>query len=72
MRFRKPFPKPPKHCKPVSNGEWVQPVRRGYLMECCDCGLKHSLDFRYVNTPRGRFIQFRAYRIDKQGRRLDG
>lgn len=39
-------------------GEWVQPVRRGYRLACCDCGLVHTMDFRVV---KGR-IQFRAYR----------
>ena len=39
-------------------GEWVQPVRNGYLMKCCDCGLVHKMDFRVQK----RHIQFRAYR----------
>jgi hypothetical protein len=39
-------------------GEWVQPVRRGYKMMCCDCGLVHLMDFRIY---RGR-VQFRAFR----------
>lgn len=30
----------------VTNGEWVQPKRRGYQLECCDCGLVHILNFR--------------------------
>ena len=42
----------------VQAGEWIQPVRKGYRMECCDCGLVHVLDFRIY---RGK-IQFRAYR----------
>jgi hypothetical protein len=39
-------------------GEWVQPVRRGYKMRCCDCDLVHRMDFRIVN---GR-VQFRVFR----------
>ena len=23
-------------CKPVGAGEWVQPIMKGYLMQCCD------------------------------------
>lgn len=38
--------------------EWVQPIRRGYKMCCCDCGLVHDMDFRIV---KGR-AQFRASR----------
>jgi hypothetical protein len=40
---------------------WVQPVRRGYMMACCDCGLVHEMSFRVVN---GR-VQFRARRAPK-------
>lgn len=39
--------------------EWVQPVVRGYKMQCCDCGLIHVLDFRIGDGQR---IQFRAKR----------
>lgn len=35
-------------------GQWVQPVRRGYKLACCDCGLVHTMDFRLY---RGR-VQF--------------
>ncbi len=27
------------------HNEWVIPKQDGYLMECCDCGLVHSVDF---------------------------
>lgn len=57
--------------KQVHPGEWVQPVRKGYLMQCCDCELVHSLDFRIVKLPHGKTkIQFRAFRIDKHGNRI--
>lgn len=42
-------------------GEWVQPVRRGYDMRCCECGLVHRMDFRIY---RGR-VQFRAWRNER-------
>jgi len=45
---------------PQSDGEWVAPLP-GYLMQCCDCGLRHQMEFRIVD---GR-VQFRAWRIDK-------
>lgn len=41
---------------------WVQPVRKGYKMACCDCGLVHTMDFRTVSDARGKFIQFRVRR----------
>lgn len=43
------------------DGEWVQPIRRGYKMACCDCGLVHKVDFRVVD----RKIQFRAFRDNR-------
>jgi hypothetical protein len=30
-------------------GEWVLPIADGYQMECCDCGLVHTIDFRVVD-----------------------
>lgn len=38
--------------------EWIQPVRRGYKMCCCDCGLVHDMNFRIYN---GR-VQFQVDR----------
>lgn len=38
-------------------GEWIQPVRRGFRLACCDCGLVHTLNFRI----RGGHVQFQAY-----------
>lgn len=42
-------------------GEWIQPVRKGYKLACCDCGLVHTLDFR---VSKGR-IQFRVFRHNR-------
>lgn len=42
-------------------GEWVQPIRRGYKLACCDCGLVHTVDFR---IRRGR-VQFRVFRNNR-------
>lgn len=49
-----------KYTKPEP-GEWVQPVRRGYKLRCCDCGLVHRMDFRL----RSGRIQFRAWRDER-------
>lgn len=42
-------------------GEWVQPIRKGYKLACCDCGLVHTMDFR---IHKGR-AQFRAFRHNR-------
>lgn len=44
--------------KPAKDGEWIQPIHRGYKLECCDCGLVHRLDYRIVTGH----VQFRAVR----------
>lgn len=44
--------------KKVKAGKWIQPIRRGYRMVCCDCSLVHKMDFRVVD---GR-TQLRAWR----------
>lgn len=31
---------------------WQQPVMKGYLMKCCDCGLVHEIDFRVIFRAR--------------------
>ena len=51
--------------KKIEEGEWVQPVRKGYRMKCCDCGLVHIINFRTVPNKfdRGRKIQLQAFRL---------
>ena len=45
----------------AQNNEWIQPIRKGYKMSCCDCGLVHELDFRLYK----RRIQYRARRNER-------
>lgn len=59
-------------------GEWVVPVMRNYLLQCCDCGLVHRMDFRVIRINKklskgmrkatiqgaGYQVQFRAYRAE--------
>ncbi len=28
--------------------EWQFPIHKGYLMQCCDCGLVHEVNFKVV------------------------
>lgn len=43
------------------DGEWIQPVMKGYKMSCCDCGLVHVLNFKIV----GKKIQLQAFRDNR-------
>ena len=55
-----------KRFKKVKDREWIQPVMKGYLMACCDCGLVHRMDFRIVKGHKKRKlveqVQLRASR----------
>lgn len=50
----------------VKANEWVQPIRSGYGLACCDCGLVHEMDFR---VRKGK-IQFRARRNNRKTSKL--
>jgi Zn-finger protein len=60
-------------CEEIKPGEWVQPVRKGYKLRCCDCGLVHRMDFRVVvdkrGSPRAHFRVFRDNRATAACRR---
>jgi hypothetical protein len=46
-------------------GQWVRPIKRGYRLMCCDCGLVHKMDFEHVKWGRGRKVLFRVWRDDR-------
>ena len=48
-----------------NDGEWVYPVRRGYKLSCCDCGLTHAMDFGTVRCGKGYRIRFRGRRDER-------
>lgn len=44
-----------RQCKPVYANEdgwtdWQKPIMRSYLLQCCNCNLIHSVDFRVVRV----------------------
>ena len=49
----------------VKAGEWIRPVRRGYRMMCCDCGLVHVLNFKLIPWGRGHKILLQAFRNER-------
>jgi len=58
--------------KPMIEGDngwtdWITPNMAHYSLECCDCGLVHTLEFRVVaydlpGTPNPYRVEFRARR----------
>lgn len=49
----------------VTEGEWIQPIMKGYKMECCDCGLVHTINFRIVVKGRSKKVQLQAFRNNR-------
>lgn len=43
------------------DGQWARPKHRGFLEQCCHCGLVHRVDYRIVNGH----VEFRAT-VDKR------
>lgn len=37
-----------KRYKQAYDDEWFEPIKTGYKMRCCDCGLVHVFNFRVV------------------------
>lgn len=49
----------------LSDGEWCEPIMKGYKFMCCDCQLTHTMDFE-IKTRYGRkYIRFRAFRDNR-------
>lgn len=49
----------------AQHNEWIRPIRKGYRMRCCDCGLVHELDFAIIRHGSGRKVIFRARRNER-------
>lgn len=43
----------------LQDNEWVAPIKKGYKLICCDCGLTHIMEFRVKDGQ----IQFRGKRV---------
>jgi len=46
----------------IDDGEWTTIAWKGQHEQCCDCGLKHIVDFRVAENGK---LQFRARRTSK-------
>ncbi len=58
-------------CKQIHEGEWVQPRRKNYYVQCCDCGLIHKMNFRLIKDKIGRAtIQFQAFRVGNSKKKI--
>lgn len=53
----------------LKDGEWWTLARKGNSHQCCDCGLVHTVEARWVNTPQGKQVEIRFFRNDKATKR---
>jgi len=44
----------------IDDGEWITVDWKGQHEECCDCGLRHRVDYRVAD---GGKLQIRATRL---------
>lgn len=61
----------PSYDKPKA-GEWVRPVRKGYKMACCDCGLVHTINFKLIPWGKGKKILFQVFRNSRSTASMRG
>jgi hypothetical protein len=69
--------KPQPATDPEGWCEWVEPVMRGYKMQCCDCGLIHEMEFNIATTDDGvpmaePRVEFRMRRLSAPEARAEG
>lgn len=53
----------------IHEGEWIEPARKGFIDQCCSCGLTHIIDFEVVDKDKkkvpGVTVQFKL-RVDQR------
>lgn len=53
----------------IVEGVWYEPKRKGFIDQCCSCGLTHATDFAVVdkdgNEVPGVTVQFKR-RVDRR------
>lgn len=40
----------------IVEDEWIEPIRRGFVDQCCSCGLVHVIDFAVVDKRTKKAI----------------
>lgn len=52
--------------KQIVEGKWFRPIKNGFKMGCCDCGLVHRVDFKIKKRTQ---IRMRVYLDPKETKR---
>lgn len=48
----------------IHDNEWIKPKMKGFIHECCDCWLRHSVDFNVFFEDKNNPIEMRFKRLD--------
>jgi len=52
--------------KQIYDGEWFKPRMKKHFMRCCGCQLTHIMNFKVVNSGRGKAVLIQAFRQKKK------
>lgn len=44
----------------IVEGEWIEPPKKGFIDQCCDCALVHVIDFEVVDKRTREPIPYAA------------
>lgn len=47
---------------------WIRPKRKYYHIKCCDCGLKHKLEFKLEKHGKHTYIFYRAKSLNHKNK----
>jgi Zn-finger protein len=57
-------------CEDTESGEWFHPIKKGFLLACCDCLLVHRVNFKVIKNGNRDDIYVQFYRDDKTTREM--
>ena len=52
-----------KELPELEDGKWYRPRMKGFIHECCECGLKHKVDFKVFKEDKIAPIEFKWTRL---------
>lgn len=47
-----------KGYRQIVDGEWIEPARKGFIHQCCDCALVHITDYAVVDKRTGKSVPY--------------
>lgn len=44
----------------IVEGDWIEPAKKGFVDQCCDCGLVHVIDFEVIDKRTRKPVPYVA------------